>query len=54
MLAILRHTFAIRAVQSKISLPAVQRVLGYDHLTTTEIYLNMSPEQVLDEFREKW
>jgi hypothetical protein len=23
-------------------------------LTTTEIYLNLSPEEVLREFREKW
>jgi len=25
-----------------------------DHLTTTEIYLNLSPEDVIREFREKW
>jgi integrase/recombinase XerD len=27
---------------------------GHDRLTTTEIYLNLSPEEVLREFREKW
>jgi hypothetical protein len=25
-----------------------------DHLSTTEIYLNLSPEHVIQEFREKW
>ena len=30
------------------------KVLGHDRLTTTEIYLNLSPEDVVREFREKW
>jgi integrase/recombinase XerD len=51
---VLRHTFAVTAVQKGISLPALQRLLGHDRLTTTEIYLNLSPEEVLREFREKW
>jgi integrase/recombinase XerD len=51
---VLRHTFAVSAVQKGISLPALQRLLGHDRLTTTEIYLNLSPEDVMREFREKW
>jgi integrase/recombinase XerD len=51
---VLRHTFAVSAVQKAISLPALQRLLGHDRLTTTEIYLNLSPEDVVREFREKW
>ena len=51
---VLRHTFSVTAVQKGISLPALQRLLGHDHLTTTEIYLNLSPEAVLDEFQAKW
>ena len=51
---VLRHTFAVTAVQKGISLPALQRLLGHDHLATTEIYLNLSPEHVLDEYRAKW
>ena len=50
----LRHAFAMTAVQKEISLPALQRLLGHDRLTTTEIYLNLSPEEVVREFREKW
>jgi integrase/recombinase XerD len=44
----------ITALRKGISLPALQRFLGHDRLTTTEIYTNMSPEQVIQEFREKW
>ena len=51
---VLRHTFAVEAVRKGISLPALQRLLGHDRLTTTEIYLNLSPEDVVREFQEKW
>jgi integrase/recombinase XerD len=51
---VLRHTFAVSAVQKGISLPALQRLLGHDRLTTTEIYMNLSPEQVIEEFQRKW
>ena len=51
---VLRHTFAVTAVQKGISLPTLQRLLGHDHLTTTEIYLNLSPEDVVREFQSKW
>jgi len=29
-------------------------MLGHDHLTTTEIYLNLSLEEVVREFTLKW
>ena len=41
-------------MQKGISLPVLQRFLMHDRLTTTEIYLNLSPKEVLREFREKW
>jgi integrase/recombinase XerD len=39
---VLRHTFSVTAIQKGISLPALQRLLGHDRLTTTEIYLTIS------------
>lgn len=51
---VLRHTFSVAAIQKGISLPALQRLLGHDRLTTTEIYLNLSPEDVIPEFQAKW
>jgi integrase/recombinase XerD len=39
---VLRRTFSVTAIQKGISLPALQRLLGHDRLTTTEIYLNLS------------
>ena len=51
---VLRHTFSVAALQKGISLAAIQTILGHDHLSTTQIYLNLSPEHVIDEFRAKW
>jgi integrase/recombinase XerD len=51
---VLRHTFSVTAIRKGISLPALQRLLGHEHLATTKIYLNLSPEEVMREFREKW
>jgi len=51
---VLRHTFSVDSIRKGVSLPALQKVLGHDHLTTTQIYLNMSPEDVLREYEEKW
>ena len=51
---VLRHTFAVTAVQKGISLPSLQRLLGHDRLTTTEVYLNLSPEEAIREFYSKW
>ena len=51
---VLRHTFAVLAVQRGVSTRSLQQILGHDHLSTTEIYLNMSPEETLREFHAKW
>lgn len=52
---VLRHTFAVRGIKDKkISLPSMQRLLGHNYLTTTEGYLNFSPDDVLEEFRLQW
>lgn len=51
---VLRHTFAIRCIQKGISTRALQEFLGHNALSTTEWYLNLSPEEALEEFQRKW
>jgi integrase/recombinase XerD len=51
---VLRHSFAILWIHKNGSTRALQAILGHDHLSTTEIYLNISPEHVLQEFQSKW
>jgi len=50
----LRHTFAVCCIQKGISTRALQAFLGHDRLQTTEIYLNLSPEAAIEEWRRKW
>ena len=49
-----RHTVAVAAVQKGISLPALPHLLGHRHLITTEISVNLSPEEVVRALRETW
>jgi integrase/recombinase XerD len=49
---VLRHTFAINCIQKSISTRALQMFLGHDRLATTEIYLNMSPEDAIREYSQ--
>ena len=51
---VLRHTFAVQCIQKGISTRALQQFLGHDRLQTTEIYLNLSPEAAIEEWRRKW
>ena len=50
---VLRHTFAVNCVQRGVSTASVKKILGHDRLEATEIYLNLSPERPIREFREK-
>lgn len=50
---VLRHTFAVLALQRGLSLPALQRLLGHAHLTSTAVYLNLAPEDAVREYRER-
>ena len=51
---VLRHTFSVLWLHKGGSTRALQLILGHDHLSTTEIYLNLSPEHVLQEYHAKW
>ncbi len=51
---VLRHTFSVDCIKKGISTRALQELLGHDRLTTTELYLNLSPEDAIREFLDKW
>jgi len=51
---VLRHTFSVNCIKKGVSTRALQHLLGHDRLTTTEIYLNLSPEDAIREFLNKW
>jgi len=49
-----RHHEAVLWLHRGGSTSALQLILGHDHLATTEIYLNLSPQEVLAEFQRRW
>jgi integrase/recombinase XerD len=51
---VLRHTFSVNCIKKGISTRALMSLLGHDRLATTEIYLNLSPEDAIREFQNKW
>ncbi|MQY59130.1 MAG: tyrosine-type recombinase/integrase [Clostridia bacterium] len=51
---VLRHTFSVNCIEKGISTRVLQILLGHDRLATTEIYLNLSPEEAIREFLNKW
>jgi integrase/recombinase XerD len=50
---ILRHSFAVNCVKRGVSTASLKKILGHDRLETTEIYLNICPEDALSEFFQK-
>ena len=50
----LRHGFATTCLRKGISLRAIQRMLGHSDLSTTGIYLDLCPEEILQEYQEKF
>ena len=50
---VLRHTFAVNCVKKGLSTASLKKILGHDRLETTEIYLNICPEDALSEFFDK-
>jgi len=51
---VLRHTFSVTCLRRGIGLRTLQYLLGHDRITTTEIYMNISPEDAIREFQAKW
>lgn len=51
---VLRHTFAVKALQDGVDIGSLSKLLGHSDLRTTMIYLNISNEQAIDAFRRAW
>jgi integrase/recombinase XerD len=51
---VLRHTYSVTCIKKGISTRALMQLLGHDRLSTTELYLNLSPEDAIREFENKW
>ena len=50
----LRHGFATQCVRKKIPLPLIQMMMGHIDISTTGIYIQLNPEEALNEYQNKF
>lgn len=48
----LRHTFATRLACNGIPLPVLQKLLGHNNLSTTEVYLSVTRDEIISNFNK--
>lgn len=50
-----RHSFAVHCLKSDMDLRTLQKILGHSDIGTTQMYLDITGEDVKDEFKKiKW
>jgi site-specific recombinase XerD len=51
----LRHSFAVHCLLQGMNIRNLQKILGHSNLTTTQIYLDVTGEDIKDDFEKiKW
>lgn len=48
----LRHSFAVHCLKSGMNLRSLQRMLGHNSITTTQIYLDLTAQDVKEDFKK--
>lgn len=49
-----RHGFATECIRRKIDLNHVQKLMGHEDVQTTSIYINLAPQEALDDYNKKF
>jgi len=50
----LRHGFASQCIRKGINLESLRQMLGHSHIGQTQIYLWLTPKEILNEYMEKF
>ena len=49
-----RHGFATNCIRDKIDLNHVQKLMGHEDVQTTSIYINLAPQEALDDYYKRF
>ncbi len=49
-----RHGFATKCIRRKIDINKLQKLMGHEDVQTTSIYINLAPQEALDEYYNKF
>lgn len=49
-----RHGFATHCIRKGVDINKVQMLMGHEDVQTTSIYINMAPQEALDEYNDKF
>ncbi len=50
----LRHGFATHCIRSKVDINHVQKLMGHEDVQTTSIYINLAPQEAIDDYKNKF
>lgn len=50
----LRHGFATHCLRKGVNLKSIQLMLGHSDIATTSVYLQLAPEEALNEYQDKF
>jgi integrase/recombinase XerD len=50
----LRHGFATHCIRKNVPITKVQMLMGHEDPSTTSIYINLAPQEALDEYKDKF
>ncbi len=50
----LRHGFATHCIRCRVDINHVQKLMGHEDVQTTSVYINLAPQEAIDDYTKKF